>query len=313
MRSRQKTRKRASWSCSRILILALTFFASAGLGTLGINAVSSMSQMAMLEVSHHAQCTQVKEECGCDKIKDKRTGKCIKGENKYLCTCTEPKSGEQGKCFKTGCCARNPSGCGSAGKGGDGKKEPPKKEEPKGEGGKPPELPKGEPKQKNPQDQKCMQDANAPECKQAQNPWYCSIPGGSLFSSKCSENAELPQTGQAGGNASEAISDLAGSPVSSPSSPSVESSAVQPVEEQAPPTVPTGPAAQVAAQELSAPASTAPVPPPLGGYTPPEFSGFTSPDGETPLTESQRNEAWWTLEGLRSSLSNLVNWLTFWR
>jgi len=159
----KRHRARVNWRS--IPVLAAIFAVGIGAFTLtsiGIGVVSSMSQVASLEVGHHKECTNVKKECKCGEVKDKKTGKCIKGENKYLCTCTEPKTKEKGKCFATGCCARNPTGCGD---GKDGKTEEPKKDDKKKEEGKG-EMPKMPEIPKDKDDKKDDKNAQKPPCEQ---------------------------------------------------------------------------------------------------------------------------------------------------
>lgn len=354
MRRRRGTKQHSEWSRSRILILAVAFFIALGLGTLGMNAISRMSQVAA--ASGTGECQPKYEKCmssartsadqskcetdfkscvrgkGCEKILPAGgSGKSCRDLPDCEAHCVQAGAGGGGGI--TSCCQGGPQHkppCRDKVDGkcvtkpGEGKGEPkddkgkgdPKGEEKgkgdekgKGEGGKPPELPKPpekKPKEQQPQDQKCMQDPNAPECKKAQNPWYCSIPGGSLFSSKCSDNAELPHTGQTGDSASEVISDLATSPIVSPSS---ESGAAQPVDQQAQPTVPQGAQHIPVQQQPASEPPAAQAPSQSGGYTSPEFSGFTPPSAETPLTQEERSAAWWTLEGLRNGLVQL---LSFW-
>ena len=357
MRRRRGTKQNSEWSRSRILILAVTFFAAAGLGTLGINAISRVGQVAAAGLTRTSPDS-------CDVARQKALGKDNDGpatdtftgegdgaqtlskcygaiiteegkkarddparygplqaiEKHYKCTGRESgtvtvdkgivtsvstASGSPGKC---------PEKVINKGLKDKGKGEPPKddkkKDDGKGKGGegKAPEIPpppEKKPKQEQPKDEKCMQDPNAPECEQAQRPFYCSIPGSSLFSSKCSEDAHLPQTPSPTG-VDEALSNLA----ESPAAPGLESSEA-PVAQSGAVTegvqrIETGGPKSVSERI----AQTSPSPQPDNNYAPPESTGFTALNTQTPLNQEERSAAWWTLEGLRNGL---VKWLNSWR
>lgn len=351
MRRRRGTNQHSEWSRSRILILAVTFFAAAGLGTLGINVISQSSQVAAAGLTRTSPNS-------CEIARQKALGKDNDGpatdtftgegdgaqtlsncygaiiteegkkarddpekygplqaiEKHYKCTGRESGTVTVDKNIVTsvstasgspGKCPKNVINKGLKDKGkeeGQSPKDDKKKEEP---GGKPeiPPPPEKKPKDGKPEDEKCKQDPSAPECKQAQRPFYCGIPGSSLFSSKCSEDAHLPQAPSPIG-IDEALSNLAESPAA-PRSESSEAPVAQSrtVTEDVQRIETGGP--KSVSERI---AQTSPSPQPDNNYTPPESTGFTAPNTQT-LTQEERSAAWWTLEGLRNGLVQL---LSFW-
>ncbi|MBI2612240.1 hypothetical protein HYW59_00270 [Candidatus Kaiserbacteria bacterium] len=225
---------------------------------------------------------------------------CCKGDAKHVNKCRDEVDGK---------CITGP------GKGTPKQPKPPEGQQ-KGQGegkGGMPELPKPPQKQPKPESpsqgqQNCQQNPSSPECKQAQQPFYCSIPGASYVSSNCSAGAETVQRTADGDKVEDELANFAKAPEDQTlvtTEPSLRPSSPSPLP------IDSRLEGEERRLQTAQPPESEAAPPPAGTYVPQEFSGFNapSPAAVSDVPQAEKAVAWWSLEGLKNGLRRLLDFL----